>query len=795
MPETTTSTFEKAFSSIAHAHINDKAPKLSKYEVGFQLIEKNEDDTRGVGVIGYKVGDVFVLVPIFFINGNIRGTDVMYVKNFDILLPFTERWVDELLFNKGQLGRAITKDLQSLGVATPFYMTVTRPPYKYGSFHGDFVHDFIVLLGRTCYADIDKDISFKNVKKFTNLADTYPLQTLKYLTKAALYCPEIIKGIDIFYPKFIDKLLKKAKNQLNSRNRLRSVLNNQLPSLSQNSLLTNPLVKKSNYKNTNLTNLEIYHAVKNNLLTIDDYKQLQQFGIIFSKEAIAREEEKQKNEIVINVKENFNLYSPNTTNIYSTLISPNRFKKCLIAINPALPYGRLNAALIVDLSNKHFDFHHKTKIYVRDVPGRNVLRDYLNDLSTPASLPKDTIFMLISENDATVPLRVLEEYSGDEAAGQSEVYIVEPVVPQSTLKDLVPFSNYGKKHYDDIVYLKKDVDYDIVGYDRASNEKDLDQLSYARLLKNKKSTNNQISDFYKPFRLILLKRPGRKLLIHSDGLYVPDSFKILKLGSEAEVVRPDNPINLAMKLASSAEYIKIAKFGDKEFLINNQLFDFSKALNFLCDNKNLSIKTSIKLLKEALETGKVEVLVKKARNTIANLTTGGPSAPRIPDEMFTGVDTNFPGQTYVTQPSMAVNLPVQEASALLTDRSVYDPTVMPDTQLSQVVQKAVQLGNKDIFDVSNLSILLNAADLSLVDEFIPDLIKGVDKLGRILIMLYWHFDKFVNRYGLDDVRKLENLLREAIKRNGDLILDLRQKELFKENFGFNPNVAEVGRTI
>ena len=37
--------FEQAFSNLAHAYLRDKAPSLLDYEVGFQLLERNQDNT------------------------------------------------------------------------------------------------------------------------------------------------------------------------------------------------------------------------------------------------------------------------------------------------------------------------------------------------------------------------------------------------------------------------------------------------------------------------------------------------------------------------------------------------------------------------------------------------------------------------------------------------------------------------------------------------------------------------------------------------------------------------------
>jgi hypothetical protein len=38
--------FEQAFSDIAHAYLRDKAPGLQDYEIGFQLIDRNQENTK-----------------------------------------------------------------------------------------------------------------------------------------------------------------------------------------------------------------------------------------------------------------------------------------------------------------------------------------------------------------------------------------------------------------------------------------------------------------------------------------------------------------------------------------------------------------------------------------------------------------------------------------------------------------------------------------------------------------------------------------------------------------------------
>jgi hypothetical protein len=63
----------------------------------------------------------------------------------------------------------------------------------------------------------------------------------------------------------------------------------------------------------------------------------------------------------------------------------------------------------------------------------------------------------------------------------------------------------------------------------------------------------------------------------------------------------------------------------------------------------------------------------------------------------------------------------------------------------------------------------------LVDRYLGDLMKALDKLGRILFLFYWHSDEFEDRYGKQDLPELEDTLRNSFEVLGDLVLFLKEK--------------------
>src|SRR5262245_48220755 len=86
--------FEQAFASLAYAYVKDKSPRLIDFMVGFQLVDRNEDNTKAMGVFGFKAGDEWLYGPVFFLNGDLKGHELLYLKKSDTFVPQKENWVN-----------------------------------------------------------------------------------------------------------------------------------------------------------------------------------------------------------------------------------------------------------------------------------------------------------------------------------------------------------------------------------------------------------------------------------------------------------------------------------------------------------------------------------------------------------------------------------------------------------------------------------------------------------------------------------------------------------------------------
>ena len=84
----------------------------------------------------------------------------------------------------------------------------------------------------------------------------------------------------------------------------------------------------------------------------------------------------------------------------------------------------------------------------------------------------------------------------------------------------------------------------------------------------------------------------------------------------------------------------------------------------------------------------------------------------------------------------------------------------------------------EVFDAGVFAILIRATrDEYLIDMYIPNLVKSLDTLGRLLFNLYYHSDRLKERYGETDYIKLLDSVKTNLENLGDLVIDLMQKDI------------------
>ena len=131
MAEQVDNGFERAFADLAYAQLKDKAPQLLDYMIGFQVIDKNDDDTQAAGVFGFKVGKQWFYAPMFFLGGELKGGDLLYIKSQDIFVPMQENWVSYIISRRPNiLGEGTDSTAAQLGIMNPDFRSYINSPLR-----------------------------------------------------------------------------------------------------------------------------------------------------------------------------------------------------------------------------------------------------------------------------------------------------------------------------------------------------------------------------------------------------------------------------------------------------------------------------------------------------------------------------------------------------------------------------------------------------------------------------------------------------------------------------------------
>jgi len=741
--------FEQAFSNLAHAYLRDSAPKLLDHEVGFQLLDRNRENTKAVGVFAFKVGSQWLYAPVFFLNGDLKGHELLYIKNQDMFVPLKENWINYLINRKPSiLGSGIDKNLAQFGQRQPDFTQLSRSPAKFGSAQPTFKEMMTAVmptLAKT--ATLNTALAFEELGHALNLPaflKSAGLATLHALVKSCQHAPQLAAALDEFHGLNIVKTAIEAATARAQQPKIASVLADapkQPKALATLKVITYDVTVQS---------------APPPGLTEEDQEKLLQDGVL-----IQDTRDRDNVSIPYNIQVEQKLFNPAESGLYDILVKPGEIERCYVAVFPQGAARRENFATVVRIDGTPDWINDRTDhIFALSRIEGEEFDEWFDALPDADSLPStSTRYMLLNrKGSATAPLRVIREY------GESE---------------------YGTASYE--VHIEDHPKHLPAGA-RPGYCGDPDPLNY---------------DKYRDgVRVHLNGKSGSKLRSSMGDIFVPAGYKRLRVSrGEDDVTRimdqyacgcgesdppPLMPGNLAdaqlllmQKLGSVTLYhtgTAVEIHSPKKQLIEKELSE-KQALVSLVQRHGLRETAAREVLKTAAAKRKYAFHVKYANPYgPPMMIQGAPGAPSDPGPVMGG--ETIMGTSIPTQLGIDIGVPVSDVSAANTDRSIYNPNTMLDQKDIRAILGAAQSGQREVFDTAMIgSMLRTVRDDGMVDRYMGELVKGLDRLGRILFMFYWHGDRFAERYGKADMPELEDALRNAFEMLGDVILFLKQKTI------------------
>jgi hypothetical protein len=739
--------FEQAFSNLAHAYLRDSAPKLLDHEVGFQLLDRNRENTKAVGVFAFKVGAQWLYAPVFFLNGDLKGHELLYIKNQDMFVPLKENWITYLINRKPNiLGNGVDRNLSNLGQRQPDFTQLSRSPSKFGSAQPTLKE--MMTAAMPAFA---KSATMNTAQAFAELGSAINLpaflkeasmQMLSTLVNSCKTAPELAEAIDSFHGlNVIKEAVAQASARL-SQTKVASVLS-EAPKT--------PAAEKSleviTLDTTVQTKLPPGH-------TEEDQEKLLRDGVL-----ILDKRDRDNVSIPYHIQVEKRLFNPTESGLYEILVKPGNIERCYVAVFPMGAAKRSNFVTVVRVDGKA-DWVNTRADHVfalSRVEGEEFDKWY-DGLPEAKSLPsgRSRVMLLNKRGDTTAPVRSLREYGETNGSTVYEVH----------LEDYTKFPPKGS--------ISSCCYSDPLNYDK----------------------------YRDGVRLHLNGKKGSSLRASMGDIFVPEGFKMLKCEpgeddvdsaegqgacgcgeSKDPPLMPGNLLDAQMELMQKTSSLTVTNNGHaveihsgQKQLVEKELSE-KQALVSLVRRHGLREEAARDILKQAADKRKFECRVKYAEPYGSPMMiNSAPNAPSDPGAVMGG--ESIMGTSVPTQLGIDVGMPVSGMAASQTDRSVYNPNTELDQKDLRSVIDAAQSGQREVFDTAMIgSMLRTVRDDGMVDRYMGELTKGLDKLGRILFMFYWHGDRFADRYGKADMPELEDSLRNAFEMLGDVILFLKQKTI------------------
>lgn len=786
--------FEQAFSSLAYAYLKDKSPRLLDFIVGFQLVDRNEDNTKAIGIFGFKIGEQWLYAPVFFLNGDMKGHELLYIKNQDLFVPLKENWVNYLISRKPHvLGESSPQRTHELGGLMPNLSKLSRPPMgsKSASARDMPLIDSWALPMLPVMAAFQTKQAFDtahealktqlDLGRFLRLSPA--LAKMAY-ERAYLRYPAIKVGFDKFYgPDFFKTVIADAEKSAEVRS---TDLVGRVKKAGTNYVLPPKKPKPSPFLIPPKEEEKVEHPIKSGALRVihlrDHLKVAETMavdeeapsGFKRNKPQLTEaEREKLLNDTVLikderdpssvsiayNTQVKMDITNPSETGLYEVLEKPGAFNEMLVIHNPQDGQGRRSFAVVLRKSSpRNWANIHPTNLWVKqcDCPVKADFVKYVDGLDGVKSMEKGGTYVAIAANGAgTCPFTITETYDGG-------VYKV----------DWKNYARYDQERPNGLPALERSTDPYYSPYDQIIRINEREGCSL-------RSNNGQLS-IPAAYKIIKVADPPKPKKNDDLVAMCHPSSCTPSSGSADEPIQPGSIGDIQALLHEKTAQLKIHDLGAGEVFLTSprgtQQLDKQAALISLVTEHGFDEATSRQLLKEANELLYCNRAATFRVKYASPFLQPGPGAPAFP-EPWMGVEQNGNNSVNAIYPQEEF-LPVPELDSHLTDPSTYDPFFEPDHGAMQVAQQASNAGQKEVFDASMISGMLKAVRQdSLVDRYLGDLMKALDKIARILFMFYWHQEEFEDRYGKQDLPELEDSLRNAFEMLGDVVLFLKEKSV------------------
>lgn len=759
----TETTVEQSLADLAYAQLSARAPRLLKYAVAFQILDQNQDRTKAVGIFGFKVGDRWLRVPVFYNKNEIGGTELL-MPTPDTFVPLNDQWVNLYVDGTGgSIGQGIDKGRTDRS-AVPQLWQLRTPPTKWAS-DKELVNDNLLR----CLAEV-KDGTFNKVAADNNAPG---------LLDVCADNPHMMAHVNtlvVKFPWFKEALVRHcgteklaaALEQMEFPKVLKIKNSDEVPET--NSATAGVVKKKSK------PSITVIRVSRISIFTTDanggiDFPTEDKMTLMRGKN-VYRDE--RPDEEITNVIDwaplgppTGVLNPPSGTHLCHVLNDKGETDECLVCTNPYSAEGsggkgEYGQAVVISTSDKSFANCQYPDIWVKSVEQEPALNKFISSLpeaGKPSSL--DGHFVLVAPNGAvTLPMRAGDSLAGGNTSvvycGCSGVYNPKGLNQTGGL--------WADKHRQEAVPNTH-------GEFQA-------RISY--------TANDKTDQFY----------------VFNGTLYYPKGTKVIRLKCDVAYALGDWPLmcNPRSRVFNSDKLTVKASADNFEIVDGSkthQVYGKTEAEADLVERWNFRADVAEKLVKQAVDQVGTTVLIKRAAPYRSELEDGGPNAPNMGQFQTIGAPGGFADNIVPTQAPVNAAITIDDLVPNQSNSEFYrsypqeygtsglhgigsegaEPgSPDQDSALMAQLARASQSGRKDLFETTALLTLLKYTPVdSILNKVMLSLKKNINEMGKLLGHIQWNRDQWGERYGRNEVGPLLDRIRDQFTNSGDLFLMFKEK--------------------
>ena len=802
--------FEQDFSKLAYMFVQDRAAPLMKYILGFEVVNRDPDGSKAIGIFGFKIGKEYYYVPAFFLNNQIKGVDLLFNKKTNMFVPLQEDWINHIINRQtielgGHVdGAKIQRDFENPNfrfmAVPPLYpnpsgetpkVAAALPPAGFPAEQAkEYPQAYAGKDPKTTPAHIETSGDAPSVPggagqgSSMKAADERPWSLREAWNHMESQLIEMIEKDAMFqqaYGGFVCRLTgqdlpfdKTAENSslvdwIQNRGGPRA-MSCFLGALTSNVKFANaaltfyPDVQSLYVSEFSKQAMPIKTAADIRVTTqVTDYvdgeakKRLVRdgFTVVDTRPAGSKSD-------VYDLDYERRFSNPDTSATYQVLLKDGRTTKCWVFL-PSIA-SHCKSAVVVEQDKNMWKLADPEAIYVRGEP-EGTTEDAFKKAIDISDMEFNTEYILIDDHGhATNPVKV--ESTIEDPGHRTRLRV------QWCHGDVTRRPMYGR----DFSTLRQ-----------PERHKKFDKPE------DNHGVGHECMSFNECNYLELADHRGTIRKSGNDTLVLPSNWKALKLNDDSDsdksyqtraamrdAFQLGNLIDVGEAMNKNAFHkLTVASDDGREYYFRFDDNFATKPMNYkhayvdLVTRFGMSIDDTEAVLKEAAHNFKCRRTIKLAQHVGVNMPP--PREPTAATDPYTGIPS------YIT-PYEQIQVGTLTGQPPKPNANQYGINIGGEAEMDVGAQnlaaQAGQAGQKQIFDHASIGGLSKLYDTGAVlDSYVPELMQSLDRLGRILFLYYWKNEDFAERYGSGDIAEMEDLIRSVFKSFGELVLKLRKKSI------------------